>query len=96
MKNTLERDEKLRRKHIPIQTHVFQSSNVSIDEIDQKGHRRKPLEKIVINDDKGDKPRCRKKFPQMEKPSNVLFQNYQTNLINPANVYKKTRVHNLI
>lgn len=93
LKNTSEKEEKLRRKHIPIETHVFKNSNSKIDEIDQKGHRRKLLEKIVINHDKDDKPRCRKKFPQMEKPSNILFQNYQTNLVNPATAYKKTRVY---
>ena len=60
--------------------------------MDQKGHRRKPLEKVVIRQILVDKPRCKRKFPHMEKPTNIIFHNYEKNIVNPETLYKKTKV----
>ena len=97
-KNTSERDERLHRKHIAPGSTVFKNgNNISQDEVDIIGHRRKPLEKIYINKSKiEEKPRCKKNFPQSHKPQNFLFHNYQSNQSALSKPPAKTHVNNYI
>ena len=67
-------------------------NNMSLDDVDVIGHRRKPLEKVYISKQQEEKPRCKKNFPQYNKPCNILFHNYQSNQSTLHKPFMKTNV----
>lgn len=92
-KNTSAKDERLHRKHIAPGSTVFKNgNNMSLDDVDVIGHRRKPLEKVYISKQQEEKPRCKKNFPQYSKPCNILFHNYQSNQSALHKPFMKTNV----